>query len=392
MLIGLERSKTEIYDRIVLELSAEFGRQGHSTVLTDPAAIANVGDLLAAYRRCDWVVITNSAGLLSLPLQDGFLFEAIPAKLAFIHHDAPFNTTDLGQIQRKLEAFLRIRERSLHFSIENCDQHDLGGLGIPCQPLVHMSTVGMPPPLASTSVERSVAFIGHAVPPIQGPIAFGTPRDQHYFESYLNRVRRYDHRVKEDFDALEPAVPADAPARLARLSRKAQYVQYVNAYSLFMRGAVLQDIGDHDMHIFGGDPAWIHGVQPSRFIVRDNIRYYQPIFEKSTILDVFRNTAVNLNITSLQFDSAVINRLLDCAAAGGFMLTDAKDQLDELTTIADEISFATTEELLEKLAFYLDPSNRSKRLELARILAQDIRRSCSLAATIGLMLDIMSRH
>jgi hypothetical protein len=387
MRIALERSRSEIYDRIVLRLAKGFAQAGHTPVLVDPAAITSVPELFLAYDDCDWALISNSAGLLSMHLDDGFLFERVAPKLLFLHHDAPFNSSDLEQIRGKLEAYLRIRERSLHFSIENSDETDLNRLGISCYPITHISTLDEPPrPQPAPPPVRGIAFIGHVVPPIHVPIAFGTELDLNYFQSYLGRLRRMDHPVKADF-------PIGAVSdNLDTTARKAQYIQYVNTFSLFQRGALLQDLPDYDVHIFGGDPSWIHGVEPSRFLTKNGLAYHPPVFETRAIAEVFAGSRVNLNITSLQFDTAVINRLMDCASCGGFMLTDRKDQLSELTSVAEEVMFATPAELADKLEFFLNPANDSKRREIAGTLAEDIARSCSLEHTIGYMLDQMSRQ
>lgn len=387
MKIALERSRSEIYDRIVLRLAKGFAQAGHTPILIDPAAIASIPELLAACENCDWALISNSAGLLSMHLGDGFLFERVGPKLVFLHHDAPFNSNDLEQIRGKLEAYLRIRECSLHFSIEKNDETDLNRLGIPCYPITHISTLDEAPlPRPAVPPVRGIAFIGHVVPAIQVPIAFGTALDLNYFQSYLGRLRRMDHPVKADFPIGAVSDSLEATAR------KAQYIQYVNSFSLFQRGALLQDLPDHDLHIYGGDPSWIHGVEPSRFLSKNGLSYHSPVFDTGSIAEVFANSRVNLNITSLQFDTAVINRLMDCASCGGFMLTDRKEQLLELTSVAEQVMFATPAELAEKLEFFLNPANDAQRLEIARTLAEDIARSCSLEHCIGYLLDKMSRH
>ena len=55
----------------------------------------------------------------------------------------------------------------------------------------------------------------------------------------------------------------------------------------------------------------------------------------------YRDTAINLNITSIQMATAVNQRVFDCPAAGGFLLTDAQDDLNLLFDAGREIAVYT---------------------------------------------------
>lgn len=67
----------------------------------------------------------------------------------------------------------------------------------------------------------------------------------------------------------------------------------------------------------------------------------------------YRDTAVNLNITSLQMASAVNQRVFDCPAAGGFLLTDDQGDLHELFREDEIVTFASWEELEDKSGYYV---------------------------------------
>jgi spore maturation protein CgeB len=67
----------------------------------------------------------------------------------------------------------------------------------------------------------------------------------------------------------------------------------------------------------------------------------------------YRDTAVNLNVTSLQMASAVNQRVFDCPAAGGFVLSDAQGDLGELFARDEVETYGTLEELEEKAAFFV---------------------------------------
>lgn len=388
MKIALERCINQIYDRIVLELANGFRQCGHECKLVQPSDIKSNADLLEAYNQCDWAIISNSMGLLSLKGTDTFFFEDVDPKLVFIHHDAPFGTEDLQAINDKLDAFVRIKDRSVHFTIEKSDEVDLKKLGIQCHPITHINSLGPNFYKGDQSHLRNVAFLGHVVPPIDQPIAFGNADDMAYFQSYLSRVAKMDHSVKSDFDRVHPANSEIMTA--SDISLKMQYIQYVNRFSMFQRGALLQGIQRHDLHIFGGDPAWMHGVEQTRFLAGDSIHYHPAVFDRAQVAEVFATSRININITSLQFDSAVINRVLDCAAAGGFMLTDKKAQLAGLTAVADEISYSTLEELESKVDYYSHPDNQRVKNELTQQLRSDLSVSCSMANSVIQIINRMA--
>jgi hypothetical protein len=197
-----------------------------------------------------------------------------------------------------------------------------------------------------------------------------------------------DHCIKSDFDKIHPANSEVVTTN--DISLKMQYIQYVNRFSLFQRGALLQNIQNRDLHIFGGDPAWLHSAEQTRFLAGEGIQYHQAVFDRAQVAEIFATSRVNINITSLQFDSAVINRVLDCAAAGGFILTDKKAQLTELTAVADEISYATLEELISKIDYYLHPANQRVKYEVTQQLRNDLSVSCSMANSVIRVINCMA--
>jgi len=72
------------------------------------------------------------------------------------------------------------------------------------------------------------------------------------------------------------------------------------------------------------------------------------------LADFYRTTAINLNATSLQMKTAVNQRVFDCPAAGGFLLTDGQQDLDELFDPEREVvTYASFDELQDKARHYL---------------------------------------
>ena len=93
-----------------------------------------------------------------------------------------------------------------------------------------------------------------------------------------------------------------------------------------------------------GDPGW----QQVARRCGGSINYFEDL------APYYRSSAVNLNVTSLQMKTAVNQRVFDCPAAGGFLITDAQEDLDELFEPEREVvTFSSLEELREKTAYYL---------------------------------------
>lgn len=77
----------------------------------------------------------------------------------------------------------------------------------------------------------------------------------------------------------------------------------------------------------------------------------------------YRRTAVNINTTSLQMKSAVNQRVFDCPAAGGFLLTDRQADLEDLFDPEGEIAtYSTLEELEDKARHYLRHPEERERI------------------------------
>ncbi len=82
----------------------------------------------------------------------------------------------------------------------------------------------------------------------------------------------------------------------------------------------------------------------------------------------YRSTAINLNNTSLQMRDAVNQRVFDCPAAGGFLITDNQPDLHDLFDVEKEVvTYDSLPELGEKIQYYLKrPEERAAIVERAR--------------------------
>jgi spore maturation protein CgeB len=132
-----------------------------------------------------------------------------------------------------------------------------------------------------------------------------------------------------------------------------------------------------------GDPGW-RQLLGRGFRLRPEVNYYDELPR------VYAATAINFNATSLQMKAAVNQRVFDAPAAGGFLLTDFREQLAELFHIKEEVAcFTDPGEIPDLVRFYLGQSSLRRQMTAKarrRVLAEHTYRH-RLAA----MLETMRR-
>jgi len=97
---------------------------------------------------------------------------------------------------------------------------------------------------------------------------------------------------------------------------------------------------------------------------------------------------VNLNITSIQMATAVNQRVFDCPAAGGFLLTDAQADLKDLFEVDREIAcYNSMEESVEMIAWYR--ARPAVRREIAARAQARILNEHTYAHRLRAMVEIL---
>ncbi len=132
-----------------------------------------------------------------------------------------------------------------------------------------------------------------------------------------------------------------------------------------------------------GDPGW-RQLLGRPFQLRPEVNYFEDLPL------IYGASVINFNATSLQMKTAINQRVFDAPAAGGFLLTDYREQLRELFQVGEEvICYRHPEEIPELVGYYLRHQRaRQKVVERARarILAEHTYRH-----RLQTMLDIIRR-
>ena len=387
----LESSPTPIYQRITAGYRQALERQNHSVVYIEPSRFSGFDEAFNYFRdaiasqNIDYFIVFDNSPISTfyLPEIDSFLFEIFKNKMIFIHHD---NLWSSLVDARLLAAWRKVGDRSFHFCLEYANFLDLRMLGFErVYPIFHGSEfkkIATP-----DSYMYDVSFVGHVLPDLK-PI----------FEQYQDLP--CSHFVAADFwsriVALDKKINTSAIAYASRpnntidnaefIARKSTYYYLINLLSPCFRGELIKRLDSHfNLAIVGGDPGYLSGLSSERKIESETIAYYPPVVEYASTQNLYASSKINLNITSIQFDDAVVNRVIDVAFVGGFILTDWKPDLCKLTSVSEQISYRSIEELNRKIIYYL--THEEERLAIAAQLHQDISEKCSYDNIIEFMMN-----
>jgi spore maturation protein CgeB len=136
--------------------------------------------------------------------------------------------------------------------------------------------------------------------------------------------------------------------------------------------------------LIAGDEGWLELLKDCK----EKWRYYHELTYYMDLPNFYPLSEINFNCTSKQMKGAVNQRIFDVPAAGAFIITDRREQMDNLFEPGTEIvSFSSPEEASSLIQYYLKhPRERNKIAAAARkrVLAQHCYEH-RLAAMIGIM-------
>lgn len=395
----IETSATPIYQRIATAFVDTLRELGHQVYFLNPWKYTSDVEYLDAVGQLnlDYCLVTNSlTRLLSYcENKSGFLYEFLDLSLVFIHHDnffshliSPPNKISPDDMSSKLNKLQERKNRDWHFCLEYYNFLDLRALGFErAYHIYHASefkSLGVQP-----KYQHEVSFVGHVVDGECNPLkdfAF-----THWINSdYWNRIVNLDYCMEKTANSFSEKFCQNAGTSLVNVSYKYFYLSALHNYSFYFRGEIIKNIKDIPIAIIGGDPGYLNKQNTQRIIEKSNIHYLPPLQDYAQTSYIYASSKINLNITSLQFDTAVINRVMDVGAVGGFILTDWKADLPKITSVADQISYKSIEELNEKIKYYLHPDHEKERLEVAVTLQQDIQEKCSYSKVVQGILEKLS--
>ncbi len=134
-----------------------------------------------------------------------------------------------------------------------------------------------------------------------------------------------------------------------------------------------------------GDPNW-DSLLDSRYRIEREVMYYDNLPE------VYNTSRINFNMTSRQMKNAVNQRVFDVPACGKFLLTDYKQQLEEIfDTHGEEVVFFNdVEEIPDLVRFYLEHDDI--REKYAQNAYRRITQNETYRHRLTKMIDIMRKR
>ncbi|QGY40816.1 glycosyltransferase [Pseudodesulfovibrio cashew] len=133
-----------------------------------------------------------------------------------------------------------------------------------------------------------------------------------------------------------------------------------------------------------GDEGWQEQLGPGDWRHMPGLDYYTQLSR------FYPHSKVNFNCTSRQMIGAVNQRVFDVPACGGFLLTDYREQMEDLFDLDSEVAvYHSPEEIPERVRHYLDNTLARKNVTMAarkRILAHH-----TYAHRLSGMLEIMRK-
>ena len=385
----IEQSQTPIYRRIIDALSRAITHSMHDAIIINPSNYNSVNEFIDAIHKnnIDYCLIIGTVSALSQVLiKDKFIFEFINTKLIFIHYDSITGNYSGVMAEKRIAAYLRTRDRSTHYCLEHFNYLDLKTLGISNSfPIYHASEFMVEN--QHSTLHYDVSFVGHVLPS-NGNIFGNHSASLLIKEDFQGRVSMLDKRIEPSSIVFANMVCPYMDFSVNWFSAKYTYIYMLHSTSLYLRGEVINQLDSYKIDIFGGDMAYIHNSARNLKIEKHGLHYHPPLDDYATARSIYASSRVNLNITSLQFDDAVINRVIDAAACGGFILTDWKSDLCKLTNVYEQISYRTIDELNDKIEYYL--TNENERCEIAKQLEHDIKSNSTYQAIWMYILSKLS--
>jgi spore maturation protein CgeB len=152
------------------------------------------------------------------------------------------------------------------------------------------------------------------------------------------------------------------------------------------RGELISKINGFNITIHGGDLSHGKIENPLMRINKENVKYLPATPDYKNTDVIYRNSKININLSSLQFDTAINNRIIDIVMAGGFVITDKRSGLLELCPSCAEISFDSPEEMLYLIDFYMHHSNSQKYYQVKEAIFLEMKDQFTYENVISDML------
>jgi hypothetical protein len=374
----IESSSVPIYNRIAVAFAQTLMEFGHTVHFIDASGF-NETDFVNTINDIDidYYISTNELNRIQkdVPETDFFYFNLINKKKIFIHHDSIFSgVNNYELIKRKIASFQSSNNDSHHFCIESSNIELLHKYGITNAHKTYHATEFS---CSKFNQEKfGISFVGHLMSGINLYPSDSLPGGKHLqsiaWSRYCNSSFETIPIIRELAQDKYFLDTIGISATDNNFAIEQYLVANLNKLSSAYRGEIISNIRDQPVDIIGGDLSYGRIKDPLLLIEQKNIKYHPATSDYSQTQHIYSKSRINLNISALQFDTAINNRIIDIIGSGGFILTDHRSDLDLMIESSNEITFKSPEELNHLIDFYMHNDNKKRSIELIDALQSEI--------------------
>jgi hypothetical protein len=390
----IEVSRTPIYNRIAISITSTLRKLGHQVYFIDPIEFDNDAFVeIINNIAIDYYISTNDNNFINRfnSITGKFLIEEIQKNIIVIHHDSSFyKPSEIQETQNYLEALIRHTHRISHFFIESSNKVNFEKIGIRhCYEITHASEFTPSNIVANRSLQHGLSFVGHLMSNLNAYPADSLNANHHMFAMAWQRTAHATFPIQPQIwellndQSFKNSYGTDRYHNLATF----QFLMHeVTKLSMAYRGELIGKINDFDVAVYGGDLSYGRSDNPLMKIKKENIHYLPATTDYQATQYIYQNTKININLTSLQFDTAINNRIIDIVMAGGFVITDKRPDLIKLCPTCNEVSFDSPEEMEFLIDYYMHPANLRRYNEVKNAVFYEIKDQFTYEQVITKML------
>lgn len=390
----IESSKTPIYNRIAMEIAKGLVEFGHEVIRID-ANESTANDFTKTINKlpADYYIVTNDYNYITRKKTDGkgFLLDEINHKMIFIHHDSSFyKPGEMEEIDSYLSSLIHFKDKIYHFFIEASNIYKFQKIGIEkCFPLLHASEF-KPGLNFNKQFSYDISFVGHLMSGLKNYPTETLVMGQHMnsfawgrFSSSKFPIQKEISRLTEDWILY----CNEKNINIHRLSIYQFLMHEITKLSAAYRGELLSTVKNHQVSIIGGDLSYGRINDPLLKLNQDNIIYHPATSDYSQSQSIYETSKISINISSLQFDTAINNRIVDIVMAGGFLISDNRSELSYHCPTTKNIIFDSPEHMNHLIDYYMNPANNKRYLDIKEQIYLEFREVFNYRKTISQILE-----
>lgn len=239
-------------------------------------------------------------------------------------------------------------------------------------------------PEAKLNLKKSIAFVGSI-----NEGALKSETDNALVDDFINRVIEFKTRHL-DIPILNICVRFFKMKKYNEVheifqNRNQEFWQRIyflihQKGSAFLRKCALAAIDGIDINFYGYTD-----------LSKDNINKCGFASYGQELSRVYQENYINLNVSSLQLETSVNNRVFDVFACKGFVLSDYKRDMDEIFKgYADKISFKNIDDFCKKAEYYFE--HEKERNEIIETAYNEILKNHTYKERAKYIVDIFIKN